>query len=155
MHTSRDDRQTMTSKERMDTAMRKEIPDRVPAMCQLSIGHYLLNTGISPAEVWHSSEGFARALVMLCDRYRFDGILINLPGHPADWKRDILKIEKTEDGETVYWKDGSYTWCPNDDNVQNYRVHPKTGKHVRDIHLRLTIDEVNIDNLFPSPLLSR
>ena len=138
----------MTPRQRMNVAMRKGIPDRVPGMCQLSIGHYLLNTGIPPARLWHSSEGFAEALVTLRNRYRFDGILINLPGHPEDWQREMKKIGKKDAGEIVHWKDGSYTWCPNDDNVQNFRVHPKTGDFVRDVYLRPTIDEVEPDRLF-------
>jgi len=132
----------------MSTAMRKGIPDRVPVMCQLSLGHYLLNTGISPARLWHSSEWFAEALVMLQKRYRFDGILVNLPGHPENWQDEIERIEEKPEAEIVFWKDGSYTVCPRDDNVQNYRLHPKTGKHIRDNQLRLTIDEVDISKLF-------
>src|SRR3972149_1381206 len=71
-------RLAMTGKERILAAMRKEPVDRVPVMCQLAIGHYLLNTDVTPAELWFTSEGFARALVTLQQRYRFDGILINL-----------------------------------------------------------------------------
>ncbi len=138
----------MTSRERMAIAMRKRIPDRVPGMCQLSIGHYLLNTDVAPARLWHSSEGFSEALLTLQRRYRFDGILINLPGHPEDWQREIKKVETKDKGETVYWNDGSYTWCPNDDNVQNFRVNPKTGEFIRDIYLRLSIDEVDPGRLF-------
>lgn len=36
----------MTSRERMDAAMRsaqQQIPDRIPVMCQLALGHYFLN----------------------------------------------------------------------------------------------------------------
>ena len=54
--------------------------DRVPVMCQLSVGHYLLNTHVTPVDLWFTSEGFAEALVTLQRRYRFDGILINLLG---------------------------------------------------------------------------
>ena len=71
----------MNSRARMARAMHRDaLPDRVPVMCQLAIGHYFLNTGLSPIDIWFTSEGFAEALVMLQRRYRFDGILINLPG---------------------------------------------------------------------------
>ena len=50
----------MTGKRRIAAAMRHERVDRVPVMCQLAIGHYLLNSGIAPAELWFTSEGFAR-----------------------------------------------------------------------------------------------
>ena len=138
----------MTSRERMAIAMQKGKPDRIPGMCQLSIGHYLLNTGIPPARLWHSTEAFVEALVTLQRRYRFDGILINLPGHPENWQEEINFIEVKKDAEIVHWKDSSYTLCPRDDNVQNYQVHPVTGVHIRDNQLRLTIDEVDVDRLF-------
>jgi uroporphyrinogen-III decarboxylase len=67
----------MNSKQRMRAAMRRQPVDRVPVMCQLAIGHYLLNTDVRPVELWFTSEGFARAAVELQRRYRFDGILIN------------------------------------------------------------------------------
>lgn len=70
----------MTGRARMDVAMRLGTPDRVPVMCQLALGHYFLQAGLDPIEIWHSTEGFAEALVRLQRRYRFDGILVNLPG---------------------------------------------------------------------------
>jgi len=126
----------------MAIAMRKGVPDRIPVMCQLSIGHYLLNTGISPARLWFSSEGFAEALTILQRRYRFDGILINLPGHPEDWRREMERIEKRPDAEIVHWKDGSHTICPCQDFAVHYRKNPHTGEFIADNRLRLSIDEV-------------
>ncbi len=100
--------------------MRHQPVDRVPVMCQLAIGHYLLNTDVSPAELWFTSEGFAHALVALQRRYRFDGILINLPGRDPDWRRDVLRVERQANGsEVVTWKNGDVTTCPHDDNVQH------------------------------------
>ena len=52
----------MTSKERINIAMKLGTPDRVPLMCQLSIGHYFLNSKIDPLDIWFESEGFAEAL---------------------------------------------------------------------------------------------
>ena len=52
----------MNGKERVRLAMRREVPDRVPVMCQLALGHYFLNSGIAPVEIWHSTEGFGEAL---------------------------------------------------------------------------------------------
>ncbi len=137
----------LTSRERMAIAMRKGVPDRVPVMCQLSIGHYLLNTGVSPARLWFSSEGFAEALVALQRRYRFDGILINLPGHPEDWTREMERIEERPDAEVVYWKDGSWTVCPRDNFAVQYRRNPRTGEYVPDTRLRPSIEEVDPDSL--------
>ena len=139
---------SLTSRSRMAIAMRKGKPDRVPVMCQLSIGHYLLNTQITPVRMWFSSEGFTEALVILQRRYRFDGILINLPGHPEDWTREIARIEERPDAEVVWWKDGSFTVCPRDDSAATFRKHPFTGEYVQDNRIRLAIDEVEIDRLF-------
>jgi len=96
--------------------MQRGIPDRVPLMCQLSIGHYLLQTGIDPVELWCDSEVFASAMVSLQRRYAFDGILINLPGRDPDWRRQKSRVSRQETGTEVVWKDGSRTWFPSDDN---------------------------------------
>ena len=53
---------TMTSRERMAAAMHHQVPDRVPVMCQLAVGHYFLYTGLPPHAIWFTSEGFAEAL---------------------------------------------------------------------------------------------
>lgn len=74
----------MTGRERIALAMQHKIPDRVPVMCQLALGHYFLNTNIPPHKIWFSSEGFVEALLTLQRRYRFDGILINIPGRPEN-----------------------------------------------------------------------
>jgi len=36
----------MTGKQRIAAAMRLQVPDRVPVMCQLSLGHYFLNVDL-------------------------------------------------------------------------------------------------------------
>jgi uroporphyrinogen-III decarboxylase len=112
----------ITSKERVRRAMRREPIDRVPVMCQLAIGHYLLNTGVRPAELWFTSEGFARAMIELARRYQFDGVLINLPGRDPDWMRWVERIETAADGsQTVLFTTGDVARCPADDNVQHTR----------------------------------
>lgn len=111
----------MNGKERIAAAMRHQWLDRVPVMCQLSLGHYFLNAGLPQHRVWFTSDGFAEALVRLQRRYRFDGILINIPGRPEDILEDIAHIEKTADGsEKLIWKDGDYTIVPPDDSAHHY-----------------------------------
>lgn len=105
----------MNSRERMDVAMRLGTPDRVPVMCQLSLGHYFLYSGIDAVEIWHSTAGFGEALITLQRRYGFDGILINLPGRDPDWRRYISRIEEHEGGRLITWKNGWITVCPPDD----------------------------------------
>jgi len=110
----------MNGRERMALAMQHKTPDRVPVMCQLAIGHYFLNTDLKPHEIWFTSEGFAEALVTLQRRYRFDGILINLPGRPENLLDDVVSIEETRDGELLTWANGDKTLIPWDDNAQHY-----------------------------------
>ena len=109
---------TMTSKERMAKAMRVEQPDRVPVMCQMSIGHMLLQTGLSPVDFWLSKECFAEGLLRLRRQYDFDGILVSLHGHSPDWEKDIARIDHQETRDVVVWRDGRRTIFPFDDLPQ-------------------------------------
>jgi uroporphyrinogen-III decarboxylase len=106
----------MTSRERVARAMRHQPVDRVPVMCQLALGHYFLNAGIAPHRIWFTSEGFADALVTLQQRYRFDGILINIPGRPENVLTDVMSIETNSEGECLTWCDGGVTFIPRDEN---------------------------------------
>jgi uroporphyrinogen-III decarboxylase len=65
-------------------------------------------------------------LVALQRRYRFDGILINLPGRPSRALDDVTAIEETKDGEVLTWKNGDVTFFPWDDNPQ-HTVGDKSG----------------------------
>jgi hypothetical protein len=97
-------------------------------MCQLALGHYFLHAGLRPSEIWFTSPGFAEALVRLQRRYRFDGILVNLPGRDPDWRADVARIEETPDGEVVRWRDGGVTTFPRDDSP---RHDPAPGRPER------------------------
>ena len=108
----------MNGRERIALAMRHKEADRVPVMCQLALGHYFLNAGLAPHEIWFTSEGFAEALITMQRRYQFDGILINLPGRPRNVLSEIKKVEKTQKGELVTWRNGHVTIIPWDDNAQ-------------------------------------
>src|SRR5687767_15107115 len=110
----------MNSRERMALAMKKQEADRVPVMCQLALGHYFLNTDLPYLDIWHDTEAFAQALVQLQQRYGFDGILINLPGRDPKWRDAISRVEDTEDGKTIHWKNGLFTVAPPDDNPHVY-----------------------------------
>jgi uroporphyrinogen-III decarboxylase len=110
----------MNSKERMLRAMNHQEPDRVPAMCQVALGHYFLHCSAAPSDIWFDSWTFAQALVELQRRYRFDGILINLPGRPPAWKGRIESRRKDRDGERLRWKSGFETVLPPDDNPQTF-----------------------------------
>ncbi|MCB9892321.1 MAG: hypothetical protein H6833_11775 [Planctomycetes bacterium] len=109
----------MNSRERMRIAMTQGIPDRVPLMCQLSLGHDFLHANSPPYEIWHDSQAFAEALVTLQRRYGFDGILVNLPGRDPNWREHIDHIEHaTSDADPtrIRWRNGLVTEVPPDDS---------------------------------------
>jgi hypothetical protein len=110
----------MNSRQRIALAMQHQEqhqkPDRVPFMCQLALGHYFLNAGLPPHRIWFTSEGFAEALVKLQRRYRFDGILVNIPGRPANILDEVVSIERSRGGETLTWRRGDVTFVPCDDS---------------------------------------
>ncbi|MDD5541570.1 MAG: uroporphyrinogen decarboxylase family protein [Acidobacteriia bacterium] len=130
----------MNSRERVARAMRHEAVDRVPVMCQLALGHYFLNCQSAPLDIWHSTESFGEALVALQRRYRFDGILINLPGRDPQWRSYIQHIETGADGQTIHWKNGWITECPRDDNPHVLR--PDKSRFF------VAFEEIDPDSLF-------
>ena len=100
--------------------MRHEVPDRVPVMCQLALGHYFQQTTFEPSDIWFDSETFVRALEQLRDRYGFDGFLLNLPGRPDDWKSYLSGIDRTDSGWKLTWNHGLETVIPPDDNAHTF-----------------------------------
>ena len=144
----------MNGRERIALAMQHQLPDRVPVMCQLALGHYFLNTGLPPHRIWFTSEGFAEALVMLQQRYRFDGILINLPGRPPDLLDQVRSIEETADGEKLTWANGDVTLVPWDDNAQLYPAQSTAGAaggfrndRSRQSGLRRRVEKLRLEHL--------
>ncbi len=130
----------MTSRERLAIAMRLGTPDRVPVMCQLSLGHYFLRAGLDAIDVWHSTEGFAEALVRLQRRYRFDGILVNLPGRDPRWREHIRDITPRGEDRIITWTNGWHTVAPPDDNPHVFRPDGTRGVPA--------FDEVDPERLF-------
>ncbi len=111
----------MNSRQRISAAMNHKEPDRVPVMCQIAFGHYCLNCGYSPSQIWFWPETFANALLDLQQRYEFDGVLVNLPGRWPGWKSHLKSHKKIGDSEHFYWDLGLETVFPPDDNPQTYR----------------------------------
>jgi hypothetical protein len=125
----------MTAKDRMGTAMRLEIPDRVPVMCQMSIGHMLLQTGCRPSEFWFAKEAFAEGLLELRELYNFDGILISLHGHSPVWMKDIDRIQSERDEETIIWQNGDRTVFAKDDLPRHYPAEKKYPPAISELDL--------------------
>jgi len=130
----------MNSRERMGVAMRLGTPDRVPVMCQLALGHYFLHSGLDAIEIWHDTDTFAEALVMLQRRYGFDGILVNLPGRDPEWRKSVRRIEVRASERIIHWTNGWFTVAPHDDNPHVFR-----GNGVRYFP---ALEQVDPDRLF-------
>lgn len=110
----------MTGRERIALTMRHRAPDRVPVMCQLSIGHYNLNGGYLPHEIWYETEAFADAAVHCARRYAFDGILVVLAGRPPNYLDNVLSLHSDDEGQHLTWRNGDRTFLPWDDMPHHY-----------------------------------
>ena len=105
----------MNGRQRIALTMRHRAPDRVPVMCQLSIGHYNLNGGYKPHQIWYEPEPFADATLKLARRYGFDGVLVVLPGRPENYLKSVVSIREESDGEWLTWRNGDRVFLPWDD----------------------------------------
>ena len=112
----------MTSRERMAAAMRHEPCDRVPVMCQLALGHYFMNSARRPEDIWFDSVVFAETLAEFQGRYGFDGLLLNLPGRPANWREYLASESDSPEGRILAWRDGLVTRVPANDNPHTFTV---------------------------------
>lgn len=96
-----------TPREIVLQAMNLSRPSRTPLMCQLSIGHMLLQLDVSPIEFWHDPDVFSEGLCRLREIYTFDGVLVSLHGHDPDWRSAIQSTNVTPAGEEIVWRDGT------------------------------------------------
>ena len=64
----------MTHFERIHAAMRREKPDRVPVMCQLSL-EFMARNNNKPID-WHNAESVADAFLYMRELFDFDGVLV-------------------------------------------------------------------------------
>jgi len=101
----------------MNMAMRGQHPDRVPLMCQFSIGfmnQQLKDAGISPMELWLDAYKYVEGLLILRERFNFDGILVSVHGHFADWRSKIIKLEHEQGVEIATFNNRKESY-PEDD----------------------------------------
>jgi uroporphyrinogen-III decarboxylase len=131
----------MTPRERILNAMNFREPDRVPLMCQFSLGYILIQSKISPSEFWFSGDIFSDVLINMRELHNFDGILVSLHGHDTNWQKGIREITKTETGEMVYWKNGDRTFCPYYDLPQHFPDHEEIKEDISQINV-MNIPEV-------------
>jgi len=116
----------MIPRERILAAMNREIPDRVPVMCQFSFGfmnQQLKNSGISPMEFWLDAGQYARGLMNLRKRFNFDGILVSVHGHAENWKEKIRNLETIDGIEVATFDNRTEKYVDDDLPVGNYFEH--------------------------------
>ena len=116
---------TMTSRERVLAAMALQTPDRVPVMCQMSIGHMLQQLDVSGAEFWFNAGTFAQGLLELRDIYDFDGILVSLHGHIRDWREKAVKFETVEKVDILTFDGYTMTFVRDDLPEVDYVEEPE------------------------------
>ena len=85
-------------RERVVAAMNLQKPDRVPLMCQFSIGAMMNQLHPDPVAFWYDQKTFADGLIELCQRFHFDGILVSLHGHSDYWKKDLIARKDLGEG---------------------------------------------------------
>ena len=107
----------MTPRERVLKAMQLQHPDRVPLMCQFSFGfinQQLKESELSPMEVWMDAHKYIEALLILRDRFNFDGILVSVHGHYENWKSQIEKLETVNGLEVATYANRRETYFDDD-----------------------------------------
>jgi len=119
--------------------MSHETLDRVPVMCQLSLGHYFLFSGYDPIDIWFDSETLAQAFERLRAEYDFDGYMLNLPGRPDNWREYVSSIEESDAGWVLSWANGFQTRVPRDDNPHTFLADGESLP-------RMDVKTVDIDN---------
>lgn len=98
--------------------MRLERPDRVPVMCQPSVGFVLRQLpDLDPIDFWHNHDGaLARGFCTISQRFGFDGVLIAAVGAAPLDERKVARIDRDNpEGPVVYFKNGDRcVYCRND-----------------------------------------
>jgi hypothetical protein len=84
-------------------------------MCQMSVGHMLIQSGVRPVELWNDAPTFVEVLLAMRGLYGFDGVLVSLHGHRRDWRHLVADRGRSPDGERVRWRGGGTTLFPPDD----------------------------------------
>ena len=86
----------LTPKERINYAMNLQTPDRIPLMCQFSIGSMIHQLQADPVAFWYEKYVYAEGLIELCKKFKFDGILVSLNGHSDNWRDKLVKNEQID-----------------------------------------------------------
>lgn len=132
----------LTSRERVQKAMNLEKPDRVPLMCQFSIGSMMHQLHPDPVEFWYDQKTFADGLIRLCQEFHFDGILVSLHGHSDDWKKDLLARKDLDRGKVeLEYPDRKEVHCWTDLPLVSFKEE-RQYKDIEDIDIDKDIPDV-------------
>ena len=121
------------------TAMGLGKPERVPYMCQLSIGHVLLNAEVTHHDHYLETEAYVNSTIDCCMNYGFDGVLLHKPGrNPRIWEH-IERIEEppsdSPDAETrIFFDDGGRVELPPNDDPRYFPPEEYEPPDIEDIN---------------------
>lgn len=133
----------MTPRERVVSAMNLQKPDRIPLMCQFSIGSMMQQLKPSPAQFWYDGKVFADGLITLCEKFRFDGILVSLHGHSSGWKEGLKEVREIKEGmQELVYEDRIETHSWNDLPMVKYFSKPPER----------SISEEGLENIVPDEI---
>lgn len=133
----------MKPREQILAAMNFEMPDRVPVMCQMSIGHMLQQlTEVSPVNFWFDVNTFADGLIKLREIYNFDGILVSLHGHRKNWDEDFNKRTIKNGNDVLYCDDRKFIFTREDLPFPEFYESRKFIS-IEDVDLNSIPDELN------------
>ena len=133
----------MNGKQRLKDAMDMKPVFPVPFMCQMSIGHMLVQLDVSPLEFWFDKNVYKDGLIKLRELYGFDGILISLHGHNPNWREDICNIVKTDDFLIGEFKNGDKIFCPYDELPYYEFKNPEIKYLLNDISASKLTEHLN------------
>jgi hypothetical protein len=105
-----------SSRELIQQAMSLQAPSRVPAMCQMAIGHTLLQSGVDPVDFFLSNDAYAGALLTMRTRYEFDGVLLHKPGRDASFVDLAVAVNRDSAIPTLELQDAAKMECRRDDD---------------------------------------
>ena len=125
-------------------AMRLQRPDRVPLMCQFSFGfinQQLKGSGISPMEMWLDADKYVEGLIILRNRFDFDGILVSIHGHYKDWRSQIKKVDLEQGIEIATFKNRRESYP--DDDLPSAEFFNSHDKDIESIKVQDIPDEIS------------
>ena len=78
-------------------------------------------------EMWLDAHKYAEGLMILRDRFNFDGILVSVHGHFEDWRSRIDKLEIVDGIEVATFTDRQEKYA-DDDLPADDRWHQSLGE---------------------------